>query len=218
MIKVERSFPAPKSLAIEEAKKDGKYNLADVTEQLRKDFHNKCYICEIKPVADPEVEHRLPHKYNTISGGKFSWENLFWVCRHCNNVKNKEKYEDGILDCCRTDPEDCIRIELTGDTVVIRAIQEDPSTFLTVQLLDEVYNTRNTGIRIAACDARIQLMQNEMGKLYKALVAFGKNPESRKTNRELRVLLDRESAFAAVKRDYIRKYLKTYPQLEIYLR
>ena len=218
MIKVERSFPAPGSLAIEETKTDGKYNLADVTEQLRKDFHNKCYICEIKPVTDPEVEHRLPHKNNTIPGRKFDWENLFWACRHCNDAKNKAKYEIGILDCCKVDPEDCIRIELTGDTVVIQAIHADPCTCLTVQLLDEAYNTRNTGIRIAACDARIQLIQNEMGKLYKALAKFGKNPESRKTNRDLRVLLDRESAFAAVKRDYIRKHLTTYPELELYLR
>ena len=50
MIRIERSFPAPKSLAIEAGKSDGKYNLVDVTEQLRRDFHNKCYILMITPV------------------------------------------------------------------------------------------------------------------------------------------------------------------------
>lgn len=218
MIRVTRSFPAPESLAAEAAKPDGKYNLADVTEQLRRDFHDKCYICEIKPVADPEVEHRLPHRNNTIPGRKFDWENLFWACRHCNNVKNKAKYEAGILDCCKVDPEEHIQIELTGNTVMIRAVQADPQTVLTVQLLDEAYNEKNTGIRVAACDVRIYQMQKEMGKLYKALGEFGRNPGSRKTNRDLMVLLSRESAFAAVKRDYIRKHLAEYPELEIYLR
>ncbi len=48
MVKVERSFPAPESLA-EEAKKEngrGKYDKPDVIERLKNDFHNKCYICE----------------------------------------------------------------------------------------------------------------------------------------------------------------------------
>lgn len=218
MIKVTRSFPAPKSLAAEAVKPGGKYNLADVTEQLRRDFHDKCYICEIKPVSDPEVEHRLPHRNNTIPGRKFDWENLFWACPHCNNVKNKAKYDAGILDCCKVDPEEYIEIELIGDTVFIRAIKADPETMLTIQLLEEAYNEKNTGIRITACDVRIQMMQNEMRKLYKTLGEFGKHPESRKTQRDLKVLLSRESAFAAVKRDYIRKHLTEYPELETCLR
>lgn len=48
MVKIERSFPAPASLAIESAKLSGKYDKPDVVEQLRKDFHDKCYICEMK--------------------------------------------------------------------------------------------------------------------------------------------------------------------------
>lgn len=218
MIWVKRSFPAPQSLAAEALKPDGKYNLPDVTEQLRRDFYDKCYICEIKPVSDPEVEHRLPHRNNTIPGRKYDWGNLFWACRHCNNVKNKAKYEAGILDCCKVDPEDSIRIELIEDAVIVQAIQTEPQTLLTVQLLDETYNEKNTGIRIAACDARIRMMQNEMGKLYKALMEFRMNPESGKTSRKLKVLLSRESAFAAVKRDYIRKHLMEYPELVKYLR
>ncbi len=62
MIKVERSYPAPESLAIEAEKANGSYNLPDVTARLRKDFFDKCYICGIKPMPDAQVEHRLPHK------------------------------------------------------------------------------------------------------------------------------------------------------------
>ena len=44
MVKVERSFPAPKSLAMEAQKKDGSYSGMDVVERLKEDFNNKCYI------------------------------------------------------------------------------------------------------------------------------------------------------------------------------
>lgn len=48
MVKIVRSFPVPESL-VEEAKKvNGRYDKSDVIERLKKDFHNKCYICEMK--------------------------------------------------------------------------------------------------------------------------------------------------------------------------
>ena len=62
MVKIERSFPAPSSLAKEAAKKNGSYEKPDVVEQLKEDFHNKCYICGLKNLQDPQVEHLLPHK------------------------------------------------------------------------------------------------------------------------------------------------------------
>ena len=48
MVKVERSFPAPASLALESQKANGSYSMPDVVKQLKEDFHNKCYICELK--------------------------------------------------------------------------------------------------------------------------------------------------------------------------
>ena len=48
MIKIERTFPAPASLAIESKKANGKYDKPDVVNQLREDAHDKCYICEMK--------------------------------------------------------------------------------------------------------------------------------------------------------------------------
>lgn len=63
MVKVERSSPAPKSLEIEKQKSNGSYNKSDVVERLAKDFHNKCYICEINKLQDPQVEHLRPHLF-----------------------------------------------------------------------------------------------------------------------------------------------------------
>ncbi len=104
MVKVERSFPAPESLAVEAAKINGSYKEKDVTERLKKDFHDKCYICEIKGLQDPEVEHLLPHKNGKYPERKFDWNNLFWCCGHCNSIKNNGKYDSGIIDCCNQDP------------------------------------------------------------------------------------------------------------------
>ena len=62
MVKIERSFPAPASLESEAKKVSGSYEQPDVVSRLRKDFHDKCYICELKNLQDPQVEHLLPHK------------------------------------------------------------------------------------------------------------------------------------------------------------
>lgn len=82
MVKIERSFPAPKSLAEEAQKTNGIYDREDVIDQLKNDFHNKCYICEMKELQDPNVEHLLPHKNGKYPERKFDWENLFWSCGH----------------------------------------------------------------------------------------------------------------------------------------
>lgn len=106
MIKIERTFPAPASLAIEAKRASGKYDGPDVIKQLREDAHDKCYICEMKGLQDPVVEHLLPHKNGKYPDRKFDWNNLFWSCGHCNGGKNQQKYDEGIIDCCQQDPEE----------------------------------------------------------------------------------------------------------------
>ncbi|MDE6516448.1 MAG: HNH endonuclease, partial [Acetatifactor sp.] len=78
MVKIERSYPAPKSLAEEARKTNGRYDSQDVIDQLKKDFHNKCYICEIKELQDPNVEHLLPDKNGRYPERKVDWEKRFW--------------------------------------------------------------------------------------------------------------------------------------------
>ena len=45
---------------MEKTKADGKYDKPDVVERLKKDFNNKCYICEINDLQDPQIEHLKP--------------------------------------------------------------------------------------------------------------------------------------------------------------
>lgn len=105
MVKVERSMPAPASLKEQAMKKNGSYKEEDVVLRLKKDFHDKCYICELKGLQDPQVEHLLPHKNGLYRKRMFDWDNLFWACSHCNSVKNQSKYEEGIIDCCQQEYE-----------------------------------------------------------------------------------------------------------------
>ena len=150
MIKVERSPEAPASLAVE-AKKNGSYRKADVIEQLEKDFNGKCYICEIKPVQDPQVEHRLPHHNRSMPERVFDWNNLFYSCSHCNSIKNSKKYEEGIIDCCVRDPEDLLDFQVIENHVVVVAKNEaDTEAARTAELIEEVFNSTSTGIRKAA--------------------------------------------------------------------
>lgn len=214
MIKIERTSTAPASLAHEATLENGSYNREDVVTQLREDFHNKCYICEIQPVQDPEVEHLFPHKGRSIKERVFDWNNLFFSCGHCNGMKNQSKYDNGILDCCKVDPEKYIKFSYIDGGVEISKIESYPLVDLTVELLDEVYNKKNTGIRTSACQTRVDELSREMNILYKSLQRYQLNPQDAFALRGIRVSLRRESAFAAFKRCYVRENLDRYPELE----
>lgn len=218
MVKIKRSFPAPKSLEEEAGKLNGRYDKPDVIDRLKKDFHNKCYICEMKELQDPNVEHLLPHKNGAYPERKFDWENLFWACGHCNGIKNNRKYDEGIMDCCKQDPEKFLCFRLEGSAVVIDAADtEDVLQKRTALLVTEAFSMKNTGMRTYTSDKRLKLLQKEMNILYKQLEKLHKEPASKIALRTIRSLLRRESAFAAFKRCYVRAHAVDYPQLQQYV-
>lgn len=218
MVRVVRSFPAPESLAEEAGKPNGRYDRPDVIDRLKRDFHNKCYICEMKDLQDPNVEHLLPHKKDKYPERKFDWENLFWACGHCNGIKNNGRYDAGILDCCRQDPEEYLDFQLKSNNVVVRVIKLEHEIYeRTSLLITETFSLKNTGMRTYTSDERLRLLQKEMNLLYGQLEKLHNSPDSKITLRIIRSLLRRESAFAAFKRCYVRGHAKEYPQLQKYL-
>lgn len=219
MVKIERSFPAPSSLVAEALKKNGSYEKPDVVERLKQDFYNKCYICELKNLQDPQVEHLLPHKNGKYPERKFDWNNLFWACGHCNGVKNQNKYDAGILDCCKIDPEQEIAFRLKADQIELQplSLQADGVIERTIELVWEVFNLQNTGMRVYKSDMRLKELQKEMNLLFDNLEELKKKPNSKFILRKLRALLRREAAFAAFKRCYVREHLADYPQLKSYI-
>ena len=218
MVKLEHTFPAPASLAIESQKVSGKYDKPDVIEQLKKDSHNKCYICEMKYLQDPVVEHLLPHKNGKYPDRKFDWDNLFWSCGHCNGVKNQDKYDEGIIDCCKEDPEELIDFVLKEGRITVMAKDESNElAVITARLIEEVFNIKNTGMRVYKSEMRFKELNKEMNKLFDNLEAIKKNPESKVILRKLKAMLRRESAFAAFKRNYIKQNSAEYPELISYV-
>lgn len=84
-----------KKLAEEKSKANGIYNIPEVVNALKEEFHDKCYICEQKNIKNINIEHFKPHK-GSNKELMFDWNNLYYACGHCNNLK-LSKY-DNILD------------------------------------------------------------------------------------------------------------------------
>ena len=214
MVKIVRSYPAPESLKSEKEKANGRYNCRDVIDQLVQDFHAKCYICEEKNLQDIQVEHLLPHMGGKYSERKFDWDNLFLACPHCNMVKNQHKYDAGILNCCEADPEQYLEFDLNeGHVVVENLTAGDETAERTAMLVEEVFETRNTGILTYQSELRLKDLQREMDSFYKTLNEYQKKPKSRIVRKTLYGFLDRASAFAGFKRSYIREHRDNYPEL-----
>lgn len=110
MITLIKSQPEPDDLQKEREKAYGDYKTPKVLDQIKEDFKNKCYICEMKNPPVINVEHFIPHKDDHTL--KFQWDNLFYACGHCNNIK-LAKYNN-ILNCTnlKDDVENVIRLKM----------------------------------------------------------------------------------------------------------
>lgn len=71
------------------------YRSGTVYEQLKKDFYEKCYLCEDNEITTINIEHFEPHEGDLYK--KFEWKNLFYSCGHCNNIKSNKFFP--LLDC-----------------------------------------------------------------------------------------------------------------------
>lgn len=211
MVKIERSQPAPESLEVEKTKVGGSYEKPDVVERLAKDFHGKCYICEIDKLQDPQVEHLRPHFNGKYIDLKFDWNNLFWSCAHCNGMKNQRKYDNHIIDCCNSDPEKRVYFRLHDGNTDVQAIDAlDIDACMTAELVTEVFNKANTGMRVYKSSLRFEELNREMNKLYSTLDELAKEPGSVFARKKLQALIRRKSRFAAFKRCYIRENASEY--------
>lgn len=141
MFNVTRSPNSPASLAFRRS-----YTEADVLEELKEIFHDKCYLCEVKEPTSLNVEHFHPHQGNDEK--KYDWNNLYYVCGRCNNIK-LARYNN-LIDCA--DPDyDAFKLvkHLPPHTpyqnrLVIESMADDDKTRETAELLDEIYNTDKT--------------------------------------------------------------------------
>ncbi|HEM8180731.1 TPA: hypothetical protein U2M35_002124 [Providencia rettgeri] len=168
MFNVIRKLPAPSSL-----KTQTKYDGEDVYEALQECFHYKCYLCETKYLSDINIEHFYPHEND--DNLKFSWDNLYYACSRCNNIKSN-KFKN-LLDCCSSELV-WNKIKLLPSfaprpkNLIVEAQFPDSKTVETAELLTEIYNNDNTmNKKITAKSLRMMVVQTTH-KLIKQMEIF----------------------------------------------
>ncbi|MBO6179525.1 MAG: HNH endonuclease [Selenomonadaceae bacterium] len=211
MVKIERleselSEKAVASLEREKAKASGSYNTPEVNEALQDMFYGKCYICENKKVTSWQIEHLVPHRGNKDL--KFSWDNLFLSCAHCNNIKN-DRFEP-IWDCTKEDVDEHIAFRKEGyfgkdEKYLFSPLDDAIETQNTCKLLNEAYYGSTTQKQVEAKFIRKEL-RDELGRFKNYVRDY--MYETGRTKDELlctiRSELSASSPFAAFKRWLIR--------------
>lgn len=203
MVFFEKSQPAPNCLAIEKAKKNGTYNCEDVVERLHQDFKNKCYLCESKNIRGINIEHFIPHQGDKDL--KFDWNNLFFACSDCNNIKSN-RYTN-LLNCTiqedQVDLKISYRIEVfPKERIVFKAQEESQKVQNTVNLLNAIFNGTTPLKRIAANNLKTQL-STEIELFNKLLLTFV-DYQTEASLKQIEIHLSNASAFTAFKKWIIR--------------
>lgn len=162
----EKSRKAIKSLA-KAQKSHGDYNISAVMAALMEMFHGKCYICEKKKhVTSFQIEHLNPHQGDTAQ--KYSWDNLFLSCAHCNNTKGNRYIP--ILDCTRVDVDKRVSFHFlhplqNENEILIEPLDDTIEARNTCNLLIDIYYDTTPQKKIEArmirCELRRQLLDFE---------------------------------------------------------
>lgn len=225
MIYLPKSQPPPECLETEKLKITGSYKCRDVISRLKTDFKNKCYICEEKEISSINVEHFRPHLGNRDL--MFDWNNLFFVCSHCNNTKLARF--DNILDCTKNkDVETKIKYEFLNsafpkEQVIITSLEPTSNQNLqTVELLRLVY-CGETAIKIdESANIRNKISKevrkfSDLIKLYFSNDGLFNDEEKEKIKSRIIDKLRDDGSFTAFKRWIIREEPTLFEAFQKYL-
>lgn len=226
MIKITKSLEPPQ-LAVERQKANGTYRHVDIISVIKKDFFNRCYLCEANPQVI-NIEHLVPHR--DVHELIFEWGNLFWSCGHCNNIKSA-KY-DNILNCTTQEdiediliyhfdpfPTEDVHIEVAPSHVDFPQVQQ------TQALLQAVFNGSTTLKKIESNGLR-KLIVLELIRMQRLLLDLDDENKSLEEIADIKLkiisALSPNSLFASFKRSKVRNkpnllaHLKTHiPTLEL---
>lgn len=158
MFNVVRDIEAPECLSRKI------YNDASVVKALEEIFYGKCYLCEQDELSDAEIEHFIPH--GSVDELKYKWENLFLSCSRCNNIKSDSHLN--LLDCSDESVsvfEEIIHLagNCSSGVIDIRVAKENPGekALNTAALLNECFNSSNTGLRKISKESLMEKLQGE---------------------------------------------------------
>ena len=223
MIKVERKLTEKSKKAIDSLKreklKNGSYNTPEVNAALKEMFHGKCYICENKQITSYHIEHLNPHHGNIEL--KYSWDNLFLSCAHCNNIKS-DKF-DPIIDCTKENVEDMIAFRKEGyfgrdEKLIFDMLDSRIETQNTIKLLQEVYYGSTPQKKMEATILR-RTLRKELSDFKEYVREYQESEDEEKEDLMylLQMQLSSSSPFAAFKRWLIRDNKDVYPELLEYI-
>ncbi len=223
MVKFERKNTEKAKLAttsLQVAKeKNATYNIPEVNEALYEIFHGKCYICENKTATSNQIEHLISHKGDVNL--KYDWNNLFWSCAHCNNIK-LGNFEP-ILDCTIERIDELIAFRKEGyfgtkEKLVFEAFDERLETINTIKLLEAVYYGTTAQKKIEAKVLR-KCLREELSKFKGIVRDYNEAEGEDKKDLELYVKkeLKNNSAFTAFKRWLIKDHKDYYPEFMQYI-
>lgn len=215
MVNFDKRPDAPASLVLRRS-----YREQDVIDALCEDFHNKCYICGQKGCSSINVEHFEEHRGNDDL--KYDWNNLFWVCTHCNNTKNNTfpRANSNLLNCTNSNHlvdywikyylkyDELIahvEISINGNVEIPQYLQSQTEN--TIKLLDYVFSGRNTPIRKTEAQNLVRFhLQPEINKFMNILDDYRRASDENRPvlHAAIQQQLSNESPFSAFKKWIIR--------------
>lgn len=207
MIKFSRNKTEKAKKAIEileEAKKtDSGYNKPEVNAALIEMFKGKCYICENKDtVTSYQIEHLVPHRKNLDL--KYDWNNLFWSCAHCNNIKNA-RFEP-IVDCSQVEVDKKIAFRKEGyfgieEKFIFSPLEDSIEVNNTIELLTEVYYGNTPQKKMESTNIR-RALRRDLSNFKNLIREYEEAEDYDKSDLEyaIRIEVDEKSAFTAFKR------------------
>ncbi|MCL2203965.1 MAG: HNH endonuclease [Defluviitaleaceae bacterium] len=204
-----RLFKSPPPKVEIKSPKD--YRQGEVFDTLKNDCHEKCYICEDKPIY-PNVEHLVAHRGNPAL--QYDWNNLLLACGHCNNIKG-DRFDD-MLNPIQCDPEEhiALSIKITDDItdyVLIKPLNENKATAKTAELLGLVYNGGSTDMKeLGSSNLRNEHLIPDIRRFYQYIRNHREEPDLGYDD-DIRKEINCCAKFAAFKR----KIIKDDPALHL---
>lgn len=215
MVNFHKRSQAPLSLAARKS-----YREPDTIDALKEDFMNKCYICGCKAPTSINAEHFDEHGKNPAK--MYDWNNLFYVCGHCNTVKNQTfpKGKSNLLNC--TDKKQrvdfWIEYRLNYDPNLKKDVDIHQNMLIpvtsygtqiknTVKLLNNVFNGSGTAVKNTEASNLVTSLQTEVNNFLSRLWEYKTEKSSlvrAKLQNELIAMVAYSAPFAAFKRWIIR--------------
>lgn len=135
MIKVRKSAEKPAELS-------KAYNHQNVCRQIMLDQYEKCYLCEMIPIADYRVDHFIPQE--KAPSLEKDWDNLLITCDYCN--RKKWHTFNNILNPLTYSIEDIIHHsnDFLNKKVIFTSKDHSPQVLQTIQLLSLIFNGKGS--------------------------------------------------------------------------